>query len=238
MHFSVWAFYVSCLLAFVCGHTINYVVILYSQEALQSDLLSGLGFGLCFGLPLLLGWVGGVLADWHSPNRIVLVSLIGFLLACVLLTLSIVSDSYTTKVIFLLVASLLAGCGWSFIAPARYATVAQLVSADKLHSATIIINIFSMVGLGVAPLVIGFSFDALGWRGIVTMALSGFVVAAVLMLFCDTAQTPRPQASVLREIKLGIRAVRSHTMVYQLLMAAVVFFIIAGPLQVLLPASG
>ncbi|MEO8839876.1 MAG: hypothetical protein ABI351_14330, partial [Herbaspirillum sp.] len=65
-----WAFYLSCLLAFTGGHMVNYSVIIYAQEVLQSDLLSGVGFSLCFGPPLILGWYAGVLCDRHAPVHI------------------------------------------------------------------------------------------------------------------------------------------------------------------------
>ena len=47
-------FYLSCLAAFTAGHMINYGVVMYAQEAIRLDWLSGVGFGLCFGPPLLL----------------------------------------------------------------------------------------------------------------------------------------------------------------------------------------
>ena len=43
------AYYLSSLLAFTGGHMINYTVIMYLQDKLGSDLLSGIGFGLSFG---------------------------------------------------------------------------------------------------------------------------------------------------------------------------------------------
>jgi hypothetical protein len=48
-------FLLSCLLAFTAGHMFNYTVILYLQEAVGSDLLSGLGFGLAFGSSIVFG---------------------------------------------------------------------------------------------------------------------------------------------------------------------------------------
>ena len=49
-------FYLSCLLAFTGGHMVNYAVILYLQEKVGSDLLSGMGFGLAFGSAIVGGW--------------------------------------------------------------------------------------------------------------------------------------------------------------------------------------
>ncbi len=57
------AFYLSSLLAFTGGHMVNYAVILYLQEKIGSDLLSGIGFGLSFGSSIVFGWFAGVLCD-------------------------------------------------------------------------------------------------------------------------------------------------------------------------------
>ena len=64
-------FLLSCLLAFTAGHMFNYTVILYLQEAVGSDLLSGLGFGLAFGSSIVFGWFGGVLCDRAAPGRVI-----------------------------------------------------------------------------------------------------------------------------------------------------------------------
>ena len=47
------AFFLSCLLAFTAGHMFNYTVILYLQEAVGSDWLSGVGFGYADGPDVL-----------------------------------------------------------------------------------------------------------------------------------------------------------------------------------------
>ena len=65
------AFYLSSLLAFTGGHMVNYAVILYLQEKVGSDLLSGIGFGLSFGTSILFGWFAGVLCDRISPTRVI-----------------------------------------------------------------------------------------------------------------------------------------------------------------------
>jgi hypothetical protein len=64
-------FFVSCLLAFTAGHMFNYTVILYLQEAVGSDLLSGIGFGLAFGSSIVFGWFAGVVCDRMPPHRVI-----------------------------------------------------------------------------------------------------------------------------------------------------------------------
>ena len=78
-------FFLSCLAAFTAGHMINYSVIIYAQEVIGSDLLSGIGFGLCFGPPIVLGWYAGVLCDRLAPGRLILAAQGLFIVAALLL---------------------------------------------------------------------------------------------------------------------------------------------------------
>ena len=63
-------FFLSCLLGFTAGHMFNYTVILYLQEAVGSDLLSGLGFGLAFGSSIVFGWFAGVVWERVPAQRV------------------------------------------------------------------------------------------------------------------------------------------------------------------------
>ena len=78
-------FYLSCLAAFTAGHMVNYSVIIYAQEVIGSDLLSGIGFGLCFGPPIVLGWYAGVLCDRLAPGRLIMAAQAVFIAAALLL---------------------------------------------------------------------------------------------------------------------------------------------------------
>ena len=77
-------FYLSCLAAFTAGHMVNYSVIIYAR-VIGSDLLSGIGFGLAFGPPIVLGWYAGVLCDQPAPGRLIQAAQAVFMLAIVLL---------------------------------------------------------------------------------------------------------------------------------------------------------
>ena len=112
-------FYLSCLAAFTAGHMVNYSVIIYAQEVIRSDWLSGLGFGLCFGPPLVLGWYAGVLCDRLAPGRLIQAAQGLFMLAAALLWLADrgLADA-SARVPLLVAAAALAGAGWSFVSPA------------------------------------------------------------------------------------------------------------------------
>ena len=63
-------FFLSCLVAFTAGHMFNYAIILWLQESVGSDLLSGVGFALAFGSSIVFGWFAGVLCDRVAPGKI------------------------------------------------------------------------------------------------------------------------------------------------------------------------
>lgn len=105
-------FYLSCLLAFTAGHMINYSVIIYAQEVLGSDLYAGIGFGLCFGPPIVLGWYAGVLCDRLAPARLIHLAQAAFVLAAlVLLFADRAIAEPSARLLPLLCAALLAGVG-------------------------------------------------------------------------------------------------------------------------------
>lgn len=229
-------FYISCLLAFVAGHTVNYSVIIFAQDVLQSDLLSGIGFGLCFGPPIIFGWYAGALCDRLAPGRIIIFSQLIFVIAGALLyfaAVGIVSD--TIRAILLIIAAFLAGVGWSFVAPARFAALAQLAKPEKIHSATILLNLQTMLGFGLAPILIAVLHSGFGWQGVFVMIIVSFILASVLMIWSPTRPTPKPKSTPLQDIREGIRAVLAKPLLFQFLLANLMAYLLMGPMQVLLP---
>lgn len=229
-------FYLSCLFAFVSGHTVNYAVIIYAQDVLHSDLLSGIGFGLCFGPPLVLGWYAGVLCDRLAPGRLIVFSQLVFIVAGVLL---LASSNLTAgpdgKAALLVLAALCAGCGWSFVAPARFATLAQVVPGDRLHGATVLLNLLTMLGFGIAPIILAATHARAGWNGVFTAIVIGFIVATVLMAWTPTRPSTRPRGRVLVDVRDGLAAVAARPLLLQFLLANILAYCLMGPMQVLLP---
>lgn len=231
-----WAFFLSCLLAFTAGHIINYSVIIYAQDALRSDLLSGIGFGLCFGPPLLLGWYAGVLCDRHAPTRIIHVAQGLFIAAA--LTLA-AGDRFfpepSARTPFLLVAAAFAGIGWSFVAPARMTALGQIVGAAALRRASLLFNLLVMLGFGLGPLAISACRLYFGWQGVFFLAVALFVLGSILLLNVATKASHKPHRPVGKEILDGLRAVRANPLLAQLLVTAMFCYMLMGPMQVILP---
>lgn len=231
-----WAFYVSCLFAFTGGHIVNYSVIIYAQEVLRSDLLAGIGFGLCFGPPLLLGWYAGVLCDRVSSVNIIHGAQSMFVLAAlVLLTGHVAVADGPARAPFVLGAALCAGIGWSFVSPARMTLLGQLVTAAELKQASLLLNLLVMLGFGLGPLAISAFRSLSGWPAVFVLAAGLFVSASALVLRLRVAPSHKPHRPVFAEVAEGLRAARGNSLIAQLLLSAIVGYMLMGPIQVLLP---
>ena len=230
------AFFVSCLLAFTAGHMFNYTVIMYLQEAVGSDLLSGIGFGLAFGSSIVFGWFAGVVCDRVPPHRVIHAAQALFLagLACLWWAQSGASEQ--NRVAWVLIGAFLGGLAWSFVGPARLTTLAQMARPDELRPATIIFNLQVLVGFGLAPLLIGVVRSRAGWGAVIALAAAGFVLASLLIANLRTQANATPSGnSVWADIDEGFRVVGADPLLKQLMLAAVLAYAMTGPLQILLP---
>jgi len=231
------AFFLSCLLAFTAGHMFNYTVILYLQEAVGSDLLSGIGFGLAFGSSLVFGWFAGVLCDRMPPHRVIHGAQALFLAGLACLWRAQAGAGTGSRVAWTLVGAFMGGLAWSFAGPARLTTLAQIALPAELRPATIVFNLQVLIGFGLAPLVIGVVRSRADWDAVLAVAACAFVVASLLIIKVRTRATARvgAQASVLADIREGFRAVGADPLLTQLMIATVLAYAMTGPLQILLP---
>jgi MFS family permease len=229
-------FYVSCLAAFTAGHMVNYSVIIYAQEVIRSDLLSGIGFGLCFGPPIVLGWYAGVLCDRIAPGRLIHAAQALFMLAALLLCFADQTlAEVASRVPLLVTSALLAGVGWSFVSPARMAALGQIARADELKQASVVFNLLVMLGFGLGPLMIALMRRHFGWPGVFIAAALLFALASLTLLGLRTRRSERAHQPVLADIREGLAAVRSSALLTQLMLAAMAGYLAMGPMTVLLP---
>lgn len=229
-------FYLSCLAAFTAGHMVNYAVIIYAQEVIGSDLLSGIGFGLCFGPPIVLGWYAGVLCDRLAPGRLIVAAQGLFIVAALLLWGAdrLLADA-ASRVPLLVVAAALAGAGWSFVSPARMAALGQIASVDELKPASVIFNLLVMLGFGLGPVAIALARRAFGWPGVFAGAALLFALASLMLLAVHTQRSERAHQPVLDDIREGVAAVTAQPLLLQLMVAAMAGYLAMGPMTVLLP---
>ena len=231
------AYFLSCLLALTAGHMFNYTVILYLQEAVGSDLLSGLGFGLAFGSSIVFGWFAGVACDRLPPHRVIHGAQALFLVSLACLWWAQGGASVATRVAWVLGGAFLGGVAWSFVGPARLTMLAQIAQPQELRAATIVYNLQVLVGFGLAPLVIGLARSRAGWVVVLGICATGLTLASLLILGYRThaVASTEPHASVLADIRAGFRAVGADPLLAQLMLMAVLGYSMTGPLQILLP---
>ena len=229
-------FYVSCLAAFTAGHMINYSVVIYAQESIGSDLLSGIGFGLCFGPPIVLGWYAGVLCDRLAPGRLIHLAQAAFVLSAMLLLWADQGVATSpARVALLVAAAALAGVGWSFVSPARMAALGQIASSADMKPATVAFNLLVMLGFGLGPLAIALARRALGWPAVFGAAALLMVLSSLALLGVRTQGSDRARRPVVDEIAEGLAAVRKRPLLLQLMVAAMAGYLAMGPMTVLLP---
>ena len=229
-------FLLSCLLAFTAGHMFNYTVILYLQEAVGSDLLSGLGFGLAFGSSIVFGWFGGVLCDRVAPHRVIHGAQALFLAGLACLWWAQSGAAPEVRVAWVLGGAFLGGLAWSFVGPARLTMLAQMARPEELRPATILFNLQVLVGFGLAPLLIGIVRSQSGWGAVIALGACGFGLSSLLIANLRTHANPNVSSnSVLADILEGFRTVGKDPLLTQLMLAAVLGYAMTGPLQILLP---
>lgn len=233
MIFHYGKFFLSCLLAFTAGHITNYSVIMYCQDVLQSNLLSGLGFGLCFGPPIIFGWIAGVQCDRRPPTQIIHFASSIFLLSCFVFIATV--SGVFPQVAGILSAAFLAGLGWSFVSPARMAALPQIVAARDLKKASLIFNVLVMLGFGLGPILISICRSRWGWAGVFTVDMIFFALSSLLLIGYKTKASSTHKTSVMKSVREGLQAVRQKPLIRDLLLSAVFGFMLMGPIQVILP---
>ena len=230
-------FFVSSLFAFVGGHVMNYSVILYSQDVLGSTALAGLAFFLCFFPPLLLGLYAGVLCDRHSTKTLIGLAQGVFMLAALcLLALRLLDVGPPMARALVLLAGGLNGIAWSFIAPARYASLGRLVGPARLGQISVLFNLIVMVGFGAAPVCIGLTTQAYGWTATFAMGLGLFVLAQITLPPVRMWwSAPATRRTVAHEFHAGLGYLRQTPLLGQMLAISLVVFLTMGPIQVVWP---
>ena len=247
-------FLFSCLLAFLAGHMLNYSIIFLSLEWYNSHSLAGVGYGLCFGPPLILGWFAGVYCDRYSPRKVLLVAQNSFFIALLLLWLAFEVPLNGTednqRMFYLLVAALFCGIAWSFVSPARFATLPFYVSYSKandliknkhkLTMATIMLNLMLMMGFGLAPMLLKQIQVSFNWQAVLLSAGVMFALSSLILLplkFKFTAKINSGSSNkALKEIKASFIFVKQSPYLSQLLLLASIAYLLMGPMQVILPS--
>jgi len=221
-------------MAFLAGHMVNYSIIFLSIEWFDSHAIAGVGYALCFGPPIILGWIAGVYCDKYSPRSVLLIMQNSYLISLVLLYLANQSSD-DMQLILLLSAALFSGIGWSFVAPARYSALPYYVSKEKLAIASMGLNLMVMTGFGLAPMLLKQITVYLDWNSAFYLAALLFIASSLLLIPLRFSFTPKATEKTLAEIMSSLRFIKDTPIITHLLAVSAIAYLLMGPMQVLLP---
>ena len=231
---KLFVFYLSCFFAFVAGHMLNYSAIMYSLAAFDSSLLAGLAYGFCFGTPIIFGWLAGAYIDRYSAKKVLLLAQTFFILGAVGMYWAM-SFKAESAIFLFLVSSLSVGIAWGFVAPARLASLGQYVEDHKLPQATIHYNLLVMIGFGLAPIILTVTVEAFGWPFVALTSFILFVVSSILLINAPNQHTRTSHNHLLHEWRQCFAEIKQTPVIAQLLFAAMIGYLLMGPMQVILP---
>ena len=227
-------FYLSCFLAFIAGHMLNYSAIMYSLAAFDSSLLAGTAYGLCFGTPIIFGWLAGAYIDRYSAKKVLLITQNFFVLGAVGMFV-VMKYNLEWPVLWFLISSFSVGIAWGFVAPSRLASLGQYVAADQLPQATITYNLLVMVGFGIAPILLTQIVEAFDWQGVALSSIGLFMTSSILLLNAPNQHTRTSHNHLLHEWQECFSEIKRIPVIAQLLFAAIIGYLLMGPMQVILP---
>ncbi|WP_283786299.1 MFS transporter [Bermanella sp. WJH001] len=231
---KLFVFYTSCFFAFVAGHMVNYTAILYGLEKFDSSLLAGLAYGFCFGPPILFGWIAGAYIDRYSPKRVLLIAQNFFILGALGMLCVMIYEPIYSVLLFLL-SCFFVGVGWAFVAPARLSSMGSYVTGDQLTQATITFNLLIMLGFGLAPIIITQIQLWYNWQGVAVLCILMFTISSLLLLNAPNHHRRISHEKLKQEWLECFDELRKIPVVPQLLFAAIIGYLMMGPMQVILP---
>jgi MFS family permease len=227
-------FYISCFVAFIAGHMVNYSAIMYSLEVFDSSLLAGLAYGLCFGPPLIFGWMGGAYVDRYSPKKVLLFAQNFFILG-ILGMFYVMSYKPEFSIVIFLTSSFFIGVAWSFVAPSRLAAMGQYVTNEQLPQSTITFNLLVMVGFGLAPIILTQIKQYFDWSGVALTSIGLFLISSLLLINAPNEHKRRSHQNLKQEWMDCFSILKANPVIYQLLFSAIIGYMMMGPMQVILP---
>jgi MFS family permease len=230
----LFIFYLSCFFGFIAGHMVNYSAIMYSLQVFDSSLLAGVAYGLCFGPPIIFGWIAGSYIDRYSAKRVLLIAQNAFILGALGMYLTMLYQP-VYSIGYLLISSFFIGIAWSFVAPARLASIGQYVPHEKLPEAMIVLNLLVMLGFGLAPVLLTQILASVGWPGVTLTCIVLFVLSSLLLVNAPNKHKRLVHQNLKQEWQVCFSELKTIPVIPQLLLSAIVGYLMMGPLQVVLP---
>src|SRR5436190_12634543 len=185
---------------------------------------------------LLLGLVGGAIADRASRRAIMMSSLSTISVAA--LTLAVLTATGHIAVWQIIVISMMSGAANALFGPAMQAVIPSIVAEGELLNAISLNSVQFNLARTIGPAIAGLAYGAIGPAGCFAMNAAGMAVMVVMIArvrIPRTAVTVAPP-SVARALREGLAYARVHPVIGPGLLLAAVMSIFGFPYIILLPA--
>jgi MFS family permease len=200
----------------------------------STSLLGTVSF--CGNLPILvLGLVGGAIADRASRRTIMLTSAGASSAAALALAALTATDHVSIG--WVIVLSMVAGSAGALYTPAMQAVVPGLVAGDQLLNAISLNSVQFNLARALGPAVAGLAYEHIRPTGCFALNAIGFVALFVAVGRLRLPARPLAGAPpLLRALRDGLRYVRRHGFIGPALVLATVLSAFGFPYVILLPA--
>ncbi len=184
---------------------------------------------------VLFSLVGGVVAD-RMPKRTLMIITQGAV--CLLsLIMAILVTTELIRLWHLVLGSVLSGIILAFSLPARQAFINEVTGHEHLLNAVALNSMVMNTCRILSPAIAGVLLKIIGITGVYWIVVISYAMGVIILTRIRPRATPddRPKMSGLEELLLGLRYVRSHTIIFVLMLIAFVPIIVALPYQMLMP---
>jgi MFS transporter, DHA3 family, macrolide efflux protein len=210
------------------GSTMSFLAVgiyVYQQTGQATPLVL---FSLFLLLPyLVVGGIGGVLADRYDRRKLMIIGDTGAALGTLALVISLSSGNFQLWHVY--AAALWQGVFSNLQRPAFEASVSQLVPEAKRQSANAIMQISKPTAILLASALTGLLYIAIGVTGIFLIDLITFLVGVITTFVVRIPAPPRSQGetqarpSMLKEWSAGLGFLGSRRPLFVIIMLGAVF---------------
>ena len=198
---------------------------------------------VAFAFPMLsLSLFGGALSDRLDKQKIIQTGQFAAAFLAFVISALIFLDHINW--LHLLTVSFIQGGIWAFMVPSRHSFIADLVPDKNLNSAIALnsagFNVSNLIAPAVAGLIYGLSGPAVVYSIIGGLALMGvfftFIIKPEMRIIDEIPNTNKSEKKeIFTEIKIGLTYIYNEKLLFSLLIASLIFSLLAEPFRFLLP---
>ena len=198
---------------------------------------------VAFAFPMLsLSLFGGALSDRLDKQKIIQTGQFAAAFLAFVISALIFLDHINW--LHLLTVSFIQGGIWAFMVPSRHSFIADLVPDKNLNSAIALnsagFNVSNLIAPAVAGLIYGLSGPAVVYSIIGRLALMGvfftFIIKPEMRIIDEIPNTNKSEKKeIFAEIKIGLKYIYKEKLLFSLLIASLIFSLLAEPFRFLLP---